>query len=232
MKYNGILKVMALVIALPTMSLAATDSPQIVAKPSNMVYEGTSEANRLNKKASVLVELLGLGAGYTNGMGIGGTYHLNSNQLLNLELKSGRMDNFRQSTIYSNGVVTDQSQSELTNSSISGGFKQFSGNSFYYKLGLDYTMGKYNYRFDGYRAEYEGSSIGASIAIGNQWQWDSFTIGCDWVGYRTPISTNTKTNKIVGSIDKDDEKSFNDDVKILFKDSNLMLLKFYLGASF
>jgi hypothetical protein len=31
-------------------------------------------------------------------------------------------------------------------------------------------------------------SIGADIAVGNQWQWNQMTIGCDWIGLMVPFA--------------------------------------------
>jgi hypothetical protein len=67
--------------------------------------------------------------------------------------------------------------------------KRFYGNSFYTQIGISYL----NSKFDDYsghsiskpnngivKRSYAG--VSGNIRIGNQWQWDNLTIGCDWVG--------------------------------------------------
>ncbi len=60
-------------------------------------------------------------------------------------------------------------------------------------------------------ARYE--SLGAGARIGNQWTWEHFTMGCDWVGFGRRFGTFRK-----------DTDSLND--------TTITLGNFYLGASF
>lgn len=79
--------------------------------------------------------------------------------------------------------------------------REFVGNSFYLEAGLathqkhvrtlDYT---YDFRANGslgvaYYEEqkYTRSDFGVLFGIGNQWQWENFTLGCEWVGAYVPI---------------------------------------------
>ena len=67
------------------------------------------------------------------------------------------------------------------------GVKKFTGNSFYYKAGI-YYLGQntkhYEKKNNGERVGVESyfDEVGASVSIGNQWQWDNFSIGADWIG--------------------------------------------------
>lgn len=77
-------------------------------------------------------------------------------------------------------------------------FQRFTSNSFYFKPTIFYRNAsskdsmKATY-INGSRVkkEYSGKAtfqdVGAGIKIGNQWQWDNFTLGCDWVGYSAKL---------------------------------------------
>ncbi len=57
------------------------------------------------------------------------------------------------------------------------------------------------------------SSLGAGIRIGNQWSWQNFTLGCDWIGI----------GRRVGSFRKETDKLI---------DETYTLLNVKVGASF
>ena len=68
---------------------------------------------------------------------------------------------------------------------------------------------------------YEGrtsfADTGLGLKIGNQWQWDSFTMGCDWVG----VSKSLAMLEQNGDKDADYPNA-----------TNVTLVNFYLGATF
>jgi hypothetical protein len=93
--------------------------------------------------------------------------------------------------------------------------KRFYGNSFYVQVELTYLQFEevtFTYSPLGdLKRKYSG--IGSNIRIGNQWQWESFTIGCDWFG--------------IGSI-----KELSRDEGLNTKPFTVTALNFYMGASF
>jgi len=214
----------------------AADENVVVTKKQALIFEDSSEANRLNKKGSITLELFGAGPSYSNGAGLGYSHFLNRNQQLMIELKSFGKTSYRSSTRYSNGV-SEQTESQTSGTALSATFKMFTGNSFYIKPGIDIVS--LNYKFspfglvgNAYQSEFALTSLGGEFSIGNQWQWDGFTLGCDWVGLRVPVTKQFSSEILRGDFDESDRRGFEDDKKLYAENGNLMLLKFYLGASF
>ncbi len=58
-------------------------------------------------------------------------------------------------------------------------YKRFTDNSFYFAPEIFYL--NYTEKFSRSK-DYEQTGMGLGIRLGNQWQWDNFTLGCDWVG--------------------------------------------------
>jgi len=66
-------------------------------------------------------------------------------------------------------------------------YKHFAGNSFYVAGEIFYlnTLDDENWVANLFLQEERYahySSMGAGVRIGNQWTWNHFTLGCDWVG--------------------------------------------------
>lgn len=110
-------------------------------------------------------------------------------------------------------------------------YKQFVGNSFYFNAGLDYR--KIDYKYESYNNSntetFIGESSGISAAIGNQWVFNRFTIGCDWVGFFTPLSYNIYNKTYSGSYT---EKDVDSDAKNYVKRTQIMITRVYLGLVF
>ena len=102
--------------------------------------------------------------------------------------------------------------------------KHFTGNSFYIRPSLYLRSQQladdedYDNATDSYLAtditDYQ--TVGIGFNIGNQWQWENFTLGCNWIGIRKDITT----------IDKDGPGTD------AYTEVTGELLNFYLGASF
>ena len=108
------------------------------------------------------------------------------------------------------------------------GYRRFLGNSFnvmptiYYKrnTGDFFTEGKFSGVVGGSNLIYE--DIGTGFRFGNEWQWEHFTMGCDWFGlnYKT-IEINHKEQSL-GPIE----------THAPMKALTMTFLSFYLGYSF
>ncbi|MBY0412546.1 MAG: hypothetical protein K2Q18_00200, partial [Bdellovibrionales bacterium] len=104
------------------------------------------------------------------------------------------------------------------------GVRHFFNNSFnimptvYYRRSTkegDYSI------FSGTHGKLTYEDVGIGVRIGNEWQWQNFTLGCDWVGVgRTAIKINDQ--KTGGSWD-----DFDSD-----REYTVTLASFYLGFSF
>ncbi len=101
-------------------------------------------------------------------------------------------------------------------------YKKFVSNTFYIRPSLYYRSQKIvisTTEILGALTDKEAGSVhdaGVSFRIGNQWQWDRFTLGCDWVGISQTLAVFERSGNL-----KDDS----------FK-SALSLVNFYLGVSF
>jgi hypothetical protein len=134
--------------------------------------------------------------------------------------------------------------------------KWFAGNSFYVTGGLGVRMfeaitPRYDFKVDtGFEtstaASYERTSLMGDLAIGNQWQFSSFTIGCDWAGIMSPLATLSESSTRNPPSKSDDSSSLADDtaveqeearedeerMKAYASDSRPQFVRFYLGWSF
>jgi hypothetical protein len=116
-------------------------------------------------------------------------------------------------------------------------YKEFVGNSFYLAGGGLYKTVEFGWEKDELfqigdsRGSFKGNSIMATFAIGNQWQWDGFTMGCDWVGIAAPLySKTTSTDRT--DLATEDYGKLDDEEQRQLKDIQLYGLRLYVGASF
>jgi hypothetical protein len=104
------------------------------------------------------------------------------------------------------------------------GVRHFVGNSFnltptiYYKRTVedgDYSL------FTSQRSRRVYEDLGLGFRIGNEWQWDSFMMGCDWFGVNRTIKkfNSEKTNDSWDDLSSDGRFSF-------------IISSFYVGFSF
>lgn len=108
------------------------------------------------------------------------------------------------------------------------GYRRFFGNSFnvmpsiYYKRNTAdfYTEGSYPYVLGSNNLIYE--DIGTGFRVGNEWQWQNFTMGCDWFGLNYKAYEINFKEKSLGPID----------THAPMKALTMTILSFYLGYSF
>lgn len=85
---------------------------------------------------------------------------------------------------------------------------------------------------DSYRTSFASSYLVGEVGIGNRWQFDSFTIGCDWVGYLVPLAKLSSSESFSGNESEatkdDDRKNFTSQSE----NGNLLLVRFHLGWAF
>ncbi len=91
--------------------------------------------------------------------------------------------------------------------------KYFFANSFYVDAGLGMEIWNTSYRVvnDGSGADSQKltadlSNVGVEFHIGNQWQWDGFTLGCDWIGGFAAVSNSSSFGSAEG-LNQDDKKT-------------------------
>lgn len=220
-------------IALISSAETRTEDVLIVKKPSPGIYEDSSEHRRIGKSVIVTAQTLGLGPVLWNSQGLTAGYFLNRNLILQMEVMRGDLR------------LHGLNDKEVKMQSIGAHFKHFLANSFYYRIGVDHLKVQTDqmvygrttsYPFSGpgvvtseSLGQFEGTMTGATLTIGNQWQWENFTLGCDWVGITSPITSQISFET---ANDSTAQSRLEDDENFLVKSSKLHLLRFYLGASF
>lgn len=206
---------------------ASADEVQIIDKPQ-AIFRDSSEHNRMNKNFSLTYMAFGVGPNRAGSIGGTASLFLNRNSSIDFEYVSGR-------PLYTNWF--SWSDYDVQTSSYGIHYKQFTGNSFYFRVGADYRTVKYRYTLrDIFTTEvtsinrFEGDSVTATFLIGNQWQWENFTLGCDWIGIALPVTSRISSESVSGS--SPNSIYMKDDQDWLVKNPASIGLRFYLGASF
>lgn len=129
-------------------------------------FGATSPENRANKKVELTYQL---GGDYRMATTqVAAMYFIDSNRLVGLKAGSQNGNNEQQTS------VAIQYKQYTTDSFY------LAGEAFYLNTREDIN-GVWGDVFQTHDyAEYK--SLGMGIRIGNQWTWDYFTLGCDWIG--------------------------------------------------
>jgi hypothetical protein len=185
----------------------------------------TSEENRADKTWGIVGQLgnFTLGGKSTFGLGLGGLFYVNANNVLSVEIGSGTNFDFLSS--FSGDTVNSQDWRL--------GFydKAFFSNSFYLKYGLEgnqvhYSVTHYPVFGTNYNQTANINVYTAYFGVGNHWQINGMTIGCDWFGLQIPLTTSnfSETDTGYGSLTWD--------LSSRLKSVSGIATRFYMGASF
>jgi hypothetical protein len=114
-------------------------------------------------------------------------------------------------------------------------YKRYVGNSFYFRTGLDARSiileDRGLFSVNSGREFGRTTDLTAAFVIGNQWQWETFTLGTDWVGVNVPI-TNLSQNIDYSGLNANDKAEIKKSWDKLGQVTSVQYLRFYLGASF
>ena len=208
-------------------AIAQDDDVVVVKEASgNVVVEDSSAFHRIKKLYEIVVMPAGYGplAGTNTGISLG--YFLDRNSLI--EARYTNLD--RGSTC--SGSLTCNSSGHA----VGVAYKRFFGNSFYISASLDQRESSYRESDDSFTPPYtysfDGSSTLLGLVIGNQWQWQNFTLGCDWIGAGKPVATKISNEKVSGSGSSFAQQNLIDAENYQVKNTIPYVLRFYLGASF
>ncbi len=221
-------KIIALMALAPMTILAATNSDNISNTELKSSKSNNSTSNREGKSFMATAEILGISS-MTSSQSIEGSYYFTSNILGNLRytnLQKGLTSSSSSSDSDFNNSTGSKEADRLWEEAgggymISAGVKHFVGNSFYYKPEVFYRKQRLVTETTNNSARLisatagDYTDIGLSIKIGNQWQWENYTLGCDWVG----LNQTASVVDINGTLERDDLPTFT-------------ALNFYMGASF
>ncbi len=209
-------------------SFAQTVEPTPTNEPASTVPRGEgSEFNRTDKKFTLHALLIGVGPNPSISSGIGAGMFLDRNSLVDIEYVSGRPYDWY-------GFYTDY---EIVTKSYGVHYKRFVSNTFYFRVGADYRQVDYRYTSRSLFSssiysenKFNGESVVGTIVIGNQWQFENFTLGCDWFGVALPVTRSIKSESSTGT--NPDTVKLSDDEDRYVRKTTAMGLRFYLGASF
>lgn len=198
-------------------------SHALIAVLLGLFVSQTSFANRSGKMAQIYFES-GLNPAPFPSAGLGGSFFLSPDLLIDGSYVSG-------------GISIDDVEVSWSMLEVRGKF--FLGNSFYLTGGL----GQRTFKFDtsvlnatlggsNIALEAEASSLGFTFALGNQWHWDGFTLGCDWFGMFQVLSASGDSELTNASADPAELADLNDTIEKLSQTGNSQLLRLYLGWAF
>ena len=211
----------AFLTAMATVNAQAARSENVTLVKRTSILEDSSEHRRMNKDYTLTAQLTGFAVSPVPAAGVNFGLFLDRNSMLQAEFSKGTLPIY----FFNMNATT-----------LGANYKRFFGNSFYGKIGMDYRSISASDIHTGYTTQSgtigEAESVVANLAIGNQWQWENFTMVCDWIGVNPPIAVlkttyNPGTN--LNDSDRADlEKSWNNIAKV----TRYQFLRFYLGASF
>ncbi len=230
MNKNKLFLSLTLMLSCLTQSaLAQNDKgqPQTVERYS-VGASDTSDANRVGKRFYLSAQPIGFAVAPVPAIGLNAGYYLNPDLILQVEYSSGKLPRL----FY-----------DLEARTLAFNAKYFFGGSFYMKGGAAYRQLAIKnvtclFCSQPNRVLLEDAgaadSIAAELAIGNQWQWDNFTLGCDWIGLMVPVATIGVRNSFStkSTISKSDREELDKSWESLAKVQSFELLRLYLGASF
>lgn len=226
--------VTALVLSLMTAfsAQAARPKSQVMTVKRSSIINGSSEHMRINKDYMLTAQPYGYSVAPVQSAGINGGLYLDSNSLLQFELSKGVT-----TLTVSTDSNTTTASADLESFMAGVNYKRFFGNSFYLKAGADYRrIGFSNLihssSFNNIHGEIvNNDTLVGNIAIGNQWQWETFTMGCDWIGVNPPL-INLKTEANTANLTAYQKQDIEDIWKDLGKTTSYQFMRVYLGASF
>lgn len=146
---------------------------------------------------------------------------LDADSLFFAEIGGGLSDGF--TDIYSNASMSSEGRKALV------GYKLFFGNTFYAEGSGFFrlvTSDPSQYRNS---LAFSSRAVGAEFVIGNQWQKNRFTLGCDWIGVQAPLAVFGKRSQ--GDDGTEFSRRKSQDFKAFSENVQIMLLGFYLGFS-
>jgi len=161
--------------------------------------------------------------------GFGFYWFLSRDNLLGFSLSGGRSDAYH----FYNDEAHHWHSIETGNFFVY--YKHFFSNSFYITGNLSVRTGEINERYNtsgsdhpyGFR-QLTMKTYGVGASIGNEWQWQKFMIGCDWVGVDFPISSKILNDTQDPGFSADQDS----DEKAIRQNPQILLTRFHLGWSF
>lgn len=197
----------------------------------------SSKDIRAKKRFMVAGEVIGQGPSGAYGQGVNFGILFNDRSMLTIELNGGRSSIGESSD--SDGNYLWDGQEIKSGYSFGVGYKHFLANSFYIKTGLDLRTFQYKYVNTPWNSssaatsrKFSGDSAAVSFSVGNQWQYDYFTMGCDWFGLEAPFVSRIYDVSYSSNTTGADREDHRRDMNRYVTGLGATFLRFYLGATF
>jgi hypothetical protein len=143
---------------------------------------------------------------------------------------------------YSGGTDSGESFYHITSVNVtnsrqlSAGYKAFLSNSYYWEASVFHReltrRGRYNNR----NGIFTGEALGLEFLVGHQWQWELFTLGCDWLGLHVPVRAYGEKNRDKETLVIPDEEVEFERQTMRFRTDNqeirIVFFGLYAGLSF
>lgn len=171
---------------------------------------------------TVFVGIEPLGRLPSTGYGLRAGYYISPDSLVGLSYSFAKLE--------TNNAVSESLLFEVT-------YKRFFTNSFYMDagfasdaIGVTYQVRSSANAYEKVESSGELKRLGLVLHMGNQWQWNHFTLGCDWVGHHLPLQRSESFKPSAGGNPEDEDRQ-KDEVRKKVR-STLQLARFYVGISF
>ena len=213
----------AMLLTLINSALAATSQEVAGESAANRVEvrERSSEHYRMDKDFELTFSPVSLGGFALTNSGVTAGAFINRNSQV---LASYSWNATDRTCI--NGINCD-----LEDKFASVAFKRFVSNTFYMQGGATHHTITYT-ESDSYgdiEFGFDAKITTADFAIGNQWNFNGFTLGCDWVSFALPLSTTYSNSFYTEDSDMTELNDRQDEWK---KNGKMFFTKLYLGATF
>ncbi len=235
------MKNLFLLFTLSFCSVAFAEATNLMSSNTEEI-RSSSTRNRLNKNWMTTGSIMAMGPAGTAGVGVNIGFFLTENSLLQIEISGGETNENDDDFIF------DTWKEKTVKKGYAAGlhYKYFTGNSFYIKAGANYRSFSFS-ETDTYTPwmifgspqepivasrSFKGESVAAALGLGNQWQFENFTLGCNWFEVSLPISSRIYDEELSANSTETDRKRNRDDKRLYVTGVGFTALNFYLGASF
>ena len=176
----------------------------------------SSEEQRESKKFGIYGEI-GLVDILQFGRGVRGAFLLDTNEHIELGVFSSEFSLFGYSVATTNAAIR---------------YKRFFGNSFNVYGGGGLRQLTFSSPTVSGSDTLTSRSLAVETGIGNHWSFDNLSIGCDWVGLLIPVATLSSSDSFKSDKSAESIESDRNSFKKNSNSTDLMTVRFFLGAQF
>lgn len=212
-------------VAIILLGLSCLASPAFARKgpkPPRLPSSEERKSQAFTFEAQPFTLFLGtVGAGFTSGASVG--HYVDADTVVRATARSGK------SCIYERCAYVETTASAT--------LQRFLGNSFFLEGGLMVQNNVYHKVYEEYGAHtydnhftYSAETYGGTVALGNQWQFASFTLGVRWLQIAQGVFS--RKSRIVADGDEDVGQAQKDRLADLEHETKFYLPSLTLGVSF